>query len=217
MTAIQMVVKRGMDIALSLFGLVALSPLLLLISVLVRLDSVGPAVFSQQRVGKDGRAFPCHKFRTMYVNSVDLRNADGSTFNAGNDPRVTKVGRFLRKTSLDELPQLVNVLKGEMSLVGPRPELRDHLRRYSERDKKRLLVRPGMTGWASVHGRNAISWGLRRELDVQYVERYSLWLDLQIIAQTIPTVLLGKGVHVPAELANRFPAPDQNSELVENQ
>jgi len=157
MKAWETVVKRLVDIVISTVVLLVLSPILLLIAFTVRLTSPGPVLFRQTRVGKDGKPFTCYKFRTMYVDAPDIRNPDGSSFNAPDDPRVTRVGRFLRKTTLDELPQFINVLKGDMSIVGPRPDLPDQVRFYSERHKKRLLVKPGMTGWAWIHGRNSIA------------------------------------------------------------
>ena len=196
--------KRIMDVVISALALVVLSPLLLIIVLAVRLTSPGPALFRQTRAGKDSKAFTCYKLRTMYVDAPDIRNPDGSSFNAPDDPRVTRVGRLLRKTTLDELPQLINVLKGDMSIVGPRPDQPDQVRFYSERDKKQLLVKPGMTGWAWIHGRNSIPWELRRELDVEYVENYSLWLDFQILLRTIPMVLLAKGVYVSPETTQRY-------------
>ncbi|MEM4202813.1 MAG: sugar transferase [Candidatus Methanomethylicaceae archaeon] len=199
MKAYQLIIKRFLDIVLSLSAIILFAPLMLLIALLIKLDSKGPVIFRQMRVGKDGKIFVCYKFRTMYVNAPDIRNPDGSTFNAADDPRVTRVGRFLRKTTLDELPQFFNVLKGDMSIVGPRPDLPDQIQFYSERHKKRLLVKPGMTGWAWIHGRNSIPWELRRELDVEYVENYSLWLDFQILLRTIPMVLLAKGVYASPE------------------
>lgn len=159
MSPVQGALKRLMDITLSLLALALSSPLSLLIALLIKLDSRGPALFRQTRVGEDGKPFTCYKFRTMYIDASDIRSPDGSTFNAEGDPRLTRVGRFLRKTTLDEPPQLINVLKGDMSLVGPRPDLPDQLALYSERDKKRLQVKPGMTGWAWIHGRNSIPWG----------------------------------------------------------
>ena len=190
----QRIIKRLTDITLSLLGLTLSSPLSLLIALLIKIDSEGPVLFRQIRVGKDGKPFTCYKFRTMYVDAPDIRNPDGSTFNAEDDPRVTRVGRFLRKTTSDELPQFINVLKGDTSLVGPRPDPVDALEFYSERDKKRLTVKPGMTGWAFIHGRNTLPLDRRRELDVEYVETYSLLLDVKIILRTIPCVLLCKDV-----------------------
>jgi lipopolysaccharide/colanic/teichoic acid biosynthesis glycosyltransferase len=134
----------------------------------------------------------------MAYNAPDLRNADGSAYTGQEDPRVTRVGRFLRKTSLDELPQLLNVLRGEMSLVGPRPDQVDQLRYYTEEEKRKLLVKPGITGLAQISGRNNISWEHRKALDVEYVERQSFWLDLCILAKTIPYVILGKDINTDA-------------------
>jgi lipopolysaccharide/colanic/teichoic acid biosynthesis glycosyltransferase len=131
----------------------------------------------------------------MYYNAPDLRNADGSAYTGDDDPRVTRVGRFLRRTSLDELPQLFNVLRGEMSLVGPRPDQVDQFRFYTETEKRKLSVKPGITGLAQIGGRNNISWGRRKALDVEYVDLQSFWLDLSILARTVPYVLLRKDVN----------------------
>lgn len=199
----QVIIKSAVDRVGALVGVIVLFPLFLLITVAIRIESRGLALFRQIRMGKDGKSFTCYKFRTMYVDAPDIRNPDGSTFNAENDPRVTCVGCFLRKTSLDELPQLLNVLKGEMSFIGPRPELPDHLSLYTERCKKRLLVKPGMSGLAAVNGRNTVPLEQRRELDVQYVENYSLGLDLKILLLTIPAVLFSRGIYVSPETMQR--------------
>lgn len=191
----QKIIKRTIDIFASLIVLILLAPLFLIIAFLIKLDSKGPVIFRQLRVGKDRRLFTCYKFRTMHVNAPDIRNPDGSTYNDENDPRLTKVGRFLRKTSLDELPQFFNVLRGEMSVVGPRPELPDQIKFYNQNHMKRLLVKPGITGLAAIRGRNAISWKERLDFDVEYVEKFSLLLDFYIILKTIPVVLLGKGIY----------------------
>ena len=200
-------VKRALDVAGSLIVLLVCSPLLLVLAMLITLDSKGSPFFCQTRVGKDGKLFTLYKLRTMVVNAADLRNADGSTFNSDHDPRVTRVGRFLRRTSLDELPQLVNVLKGDMSLVGPRPDLPDQVRFYTERQRKRLLVKPGLTSWAIVHGRNSLPWEQRRELDVEYVERYSFWLDVVILFRTLALVLRRQGVYASSSTLQASPEP----------
>ncbi len=197
----QRTIKRVVDLILSFLGLILSSPLLLLIFVLIRLDSNGPALFRQRRLGKGGKSFTLYKFRTMHVGAKDIRNLDGSAFSAEDDPRVTRLGEFLRKTSLDELPQLFNVLKGEMSLVGPRPDQVDQLRFCTEREKKKLTVKPGITGLAQIQGRNAIPWSRRKELDVAYVENYSLLLDVKILLKTIPYILLRKDIYVAPEQA----------------
>lgn len=190
----EMVIKRIMDIIISILILLLSSPFLLIIIVAIRLSSSGPALFRQRRLGKNGIPYTCYKFRTMFLNSPDVRNPDGSTFNEMNDPRVTKVGNFLRKTSLDEFPQFINVIKGDMSLVGPRPDQVDQLQYYTEYDKLKLLVKPGVTGLAAVEVRNAATWEQRKKLDIKYVENQSLWLDISILWRTVWVVLLHKGV-----------------------
>jgi len=190
----QRIIKRLMDVFLSLLIIGLFSPLFFLIFLIIRLDSKGPAIFRQVRAGKNGRPFICYKFRTMYVGAPDIRNPDGSTFNAEDDPRVTRVGRFLRKTSLDELPQFINVLKGDMSLVGPRPDLIDQIQYYKEEEKRRLSVKPGITGLAQISGRNSIPWEQRKYLDLEYIKNYSLWLDISILLRTIPCVIMQRGV-----------------------
>lgn len=194
MYSIELVIKRWLDVVVSLIVLVTLSPLFLVVALAVRLTSSGPAIFRQQRLGKASEPFTCYKFRTMYIDAPDIRNPDGSTYNAEEDPRVTRIGRLLRKSSLDELPQLINVLKGDMSLVGPRPDVVDALALYRELDKKRLVVKPGITGWAVIHGRNTLSLDRRRALDIEYVENFSLLLDFKILLRTVPYVFLREGV-----------------------
>ncbi len=194
MTLVESSIKRTVDILVSVVSLIMLSPLLLLIALAVRHTSPGPALFCQQRLGRDGVPFTLYKFRSMFVNAPDIRNPDGSTFNAEDDPRVTSLGRFLRKTSLDELPQLINVLKGDMSLVGPRPDQVDQLQYYNAEEKRKLRVKPGITGLAQTNGRNNIPWEQRKRLDLEYVEHQSLQLDLRILLLTIPYVLAGRDV-----------------------
>lgn len=190
--------KRVLDFVISSCALLLLVPLFIVCALAVRVCSSGPILFKQSRLGRHGRPFNIFKFRTMAYNAPDLRNADGSAYTGQEDPRVTRVGRFLRKTSLDELPQLLNVLRGEMSLVGPRPDQVDQLRYYTEEEKRKLLVKPGITGLAQISGRNNISWEHRKALDVEYVERQSFWLDLCILAKTIPYVILGKDINTDA-------------------
>jgi len=172
--------------------LVFLLPALLACALAVRCSSAGPILFRQRRLGLRGRPFVLLKFRSMQHNAPDLRNPDGSAYSGDDDPRVTRTGRFLRRTSLDELPQLFNVLRGDMSLVGPRPDQVDQIRYYTEREKQKLLVKPGITGLAQISGRNNIPWERRKALDVEYVFRQSPGLDLSILARTIPYVLLRK-------------------------
>jgi lipopolysaccharide/colanic/teichoic acid biosynthesis glycosyltransferase len=184
--------QRLLDLFVSAIALVLLAPIFAIIAIVVKRSSSGPVLFAQDRLGLHGRPFRLLKFRSMTNNAPDVRNPDGSAYTGAADPRVTTAGRFLRATSLDELPQLINVLRGDMSLVGPRPDQVDQLRFYSDRERRKLDVRPGLTGLAQISGRNHISWQRRKQLDVEYVDRRSFWLDLAILAKTIPYVLLRK-------------------------
>ena len=191
-------IKRLIDISVSSMALILLSPLYLMISLVVWISSGSPIIFRQARLGQFGRSFQIIKFRTMFVGAPDLRNPDGSAFSASDDPRLTSVGGFLRRASLDEIPQLFNVFKGEMSLVGPRPDQVDQLAFYTEEEKLKLSVRPGITGLAQISGRNKIPWDQRKKLDVEYVQNWSLSLDFKILFQTIPYVLRRKDIHISA-------------------
>jgi len=195
-------IKRGMDIAGAVLGLVLCAPLMALIALAIKLDSPGPVIFSQTRVGIGGRPFLIHKFRSMREGAEneleqlrELNEADGPLFKIRDDPRMTRVGRFLRRFSLDELPQLWNVLRGEMSLVGPRPALPTEVSQYMEWHKKRLEVRPGMTGLWQIRGRCLLSFDEGVLLDIYYIENWSLWLDCKILLDTIPRVLFGEGAY----------------------
>jgi undecaprenyl phosphate N,N'-diacetylbacillosamine 1-phosphate transferase len=190
--------KRLIDVAGSATLIVLLLPLGCVCALAVLFSSPGPVFFNARRLGKNGKPFLLHKFRSMYAGAPDWRNQDGSAYTGSADPRITAVGRFLRQTSLDELPQLLNVLLGDMSLVGPRPDQVDQLRYYSATERRKLEVRPGITGLAQISGRNSISWEARKSLDVEYVIRRSLWFDLKILVMTVPYVLKREGVHGPA-------------------
>jgi lipopolysaccharide/colanic/teichoic acid biosynthesis glycosyltransferase len=174
-------VNRAVDVTLAGAALVAASPLLALAALAIKLEDGGPILYRQTRVGKDGVDFELLKLRTMVVGAETM--GAGLAVNRG-DPRITRVGRLLRRTSLDELPQLWNVVRGEMSVIGPRPTLRYQVERYDERQRRRLEVKPGLTGWAQVNGRAALPWAERIELDVWYVEHRSPLLDLKILART---------------------------------
>jgi lipopolysaccharide/colanic/teichoic acid biosynthesis glycosyltransferase len=181
-------VKYTLDRILALAGLVVLSPLFIAIAIVVLLESGRPVVLRQARAGKDGRQFDMFKFRTMVPDAVEAGRKIGLEDPYGivrNDPRITRSGRFLRRTSLDELPQLLNVLKGEMSLVGPRPDLVEQAARYTAVDARRLTMRPGITGWSQVEGRDRIGWPERFRQDAWYVDNWSLRLDARIMARTI--------------------------------
>lgn len=194
-----MFIKHIIDKIFGAILLMLIFPILALMAIAIKLNSKGPVIFKQKRLGKNGKIFDMYKFRTMYVDAPDLRNKDGSTFNSDDDPRVTNVGKILRKTSLDELPQILNILKGEMSFIGPRPDLPDHYELYSEDDKKKLLVRPGVTGYAQANGRNSNSWAQRIAMDIYYIENYSLVLDVQIFFKTIFSALKQEGVNKHSE------------------
>jgi len=187
--------KRAVDIVGATIALILFGIPMIVIALLIRVLDPGPVFFRQARLGKNGTPFLIFKFRSMKVNAPDIRNEDGSAFTGDNDPRVTKLGRFLRKTSLDELPQLINVFFGHMSLVGPRPDQVDQIQYYTEIEKQKLLVKPGITGLAQISGRNSISWDQRKELDVKYAQNNSVLGDLAIVARTIPYVLLRKDVN----------------------
>ncbi|MCS7284048.1 MAG: undecaprenyl-phosphate glucose phosphotransferase [Anaerolineae bacterium] len=197
-----LLVKRVMDVVLAALVLVLAAPLMALIAIAIRLDSPGPVIFRQTRVGLRGRLFEMYKFRSMHVGAeeqqdmlADLNEADGPIFKIRNDPRLTRVGRIIRRFSLDELPQLVNVLRGEMSLVGPRPPIPSEVEKYQEWHKKRLEAPPGMTGLWQVSGRSRLPFDEMVLLDIYYIENWSLWLDFKILMRTIPKVLLGEGAY----------------------
>lgn len=186
------VVIRCLDILLASLGLVLLSPPMLVIALAIKLTSPGPIIFRHIRVGLNNRPFTFYKFRSM-VEGAEHKGLGYAV--AKNDDRITNVGKVLRNTSLDELPQLFNVLKGDMSLVGPRPTIPSEVAKFPPRLMKRQNVRPGLTGWAQINGRNLLSWDEKLELDVWYVENWSLWLDLKILLKTAPTVLSQRGLY----------------------
>jgi len=181
--------KRPLDIILSLIAIIVLSPLMLIIAVLVRIYLGSPVIFKQQRPGLNEKIFTMYKFRTM----TDERDENGELL--PDSERLTKFGKFLRSTSLDELPELFNILKGDMSIVGPRPLLVEYLPLYNEHQKRRHKVRPGLSGLAQVSGRNAISWEERFDLDVEYVDNVSFLLDIKIIFLTLKKVILREGIN----------------------
>lgn len=183
--------KRTIDIVCSLAGLVILSPVILIVSILIKLESDGPIIFFQDRMGYKGKEFKMYKFRSMVVNAEELKKKlaeqnemSGPMFKMKNDPRVTKVGKFIRKTSIDELPQLINILKGEMSLVGPRPSLPKEVKEFEPWMMERLEVKPGLTCYWQVSGRNDIDFEDWMKLDIKYVRERSFWLDIKLIFKT---------------------------------
>lgn len=196
----QLLVKRLIDAAVSLAVLIALLPLMAVVAILIKLTSPGPVFFTQKRVGMNQRQFKLYKFRSMVADAEQrkheiqhLNERDGPAFKIQNDPRTTKVGQFIRKTSIDELPQLFNVLSGEMSLVGPRPPLPEEVKRYEWLFRKRLSVKPGVTCIWQISGRNNVTFDRWMKMDHEYIENWSLWLDLKILFKTIPAVLFSRG------------------------
>ncbi len=186
------VIRRAVDVVVSALALVVSAPVLLAAMAAIRLETPGPAIYRQRRAGRDGRPFDVLKLRTM-VDGAEHVGA-GLAIDAG-DARITRVGAFLRRTSLDELPNLINVLRGEMSLIGPRPTLPVQVAQYSERQRGRLAIKPGITGWAQVNGRASLPWPERIELDLYYVEHRSLALDVRILWRTVAMVLGGAGLY----------------------
>lgn len=183
---IQVILKRLIDIFLSILGMIIASPVILIIALAIKITSKGPAVFIQERVGKDGVPFRMYKFRSMKQGSEGLTHGKYITRDNEN---ITRVGKFFRRWALDELPQLVNVLKGDMSIVGPRPTLQYQVDRYNDFQRRRLNVKPGITGWAQVNGRNMLNWPERMELDIWYADNWNLLLDIKIILRTAGALL----------------------------
>ncbi len=194
--------KRVLDVTVAIIAIILTAPIMLITAILIKLESPGPVIFKQVRVGKDGEHFYCYKFRSMYVDAeqrlreLQAKNeADGPVFKMKRDPRVTRVGRVIRKLSIDELPQLFNVLKGEMSLVGPRPALPSEVAKYTYEQIGRLHAIPGITGLQQVSGRSDLDFKRWVELDLQYIAEQSIWKDIEILLRTIPAVILGRGAY----------------------
>ena len=206
--------KRAIDFCISLVMLIIISPLLLIIAIIVKLDSKGPAVFVQERLTLGGRVFKMYKFRTMVVNA---ENIGTGAYSFDHDPRITKAGNILRKLSLDELLQLVNIVKGDMAFIGPRPILTYHpckYEEYSDEEKTVFTVRPGISGWAQVNGRNSVDWEERFKLNEWYVQHVSLWLDFKIVFMTIAQVFSRKEIVIQGETAKSFKEKHQKNEKI---
>ena len=193
MRKIQLFIKRAFDLTVSVIALIfmIIIPIMIVIPILIKLTSKGPAVFTQERVGKDGKIFKIYKFRTMLIPEESFA-PDGRPLEPKE--RITKVGRFLRKTSLDELMQIFNVINGTMSFVGPRPTLPFQVERYSDYHRQRLQMRPGITGWAQVNGRNNLNWAQKIEFDIEYVHKFSLFMDIKILFRTVAVVFKHDGI-----------------------
>jgi len=194
--------KRTMDIVASSLAIIALSPILIAVAILVKLTSRGPMLYVQHRVGRGGQPFRMVKFRSMYRDAHDRRDEhvhqnmhQGPIFKIRDDPRVTPIGRAIRRLSIDELPQFFHVLKGDMSLVGPRPPLPEEFLDYTDRERQRLLVKPGLTCIWQVSGRSDVDFHTWIDMDLEYIETWSLWLDVKLLAKTLPAVLSGRGAY----------------------
>lgn len=199
--------KEIFDRIIAFIALAILLPLFLVIAILIKLDSKGPVFFLQERVGKDGKIFRTVKFRTMVVDAPE--KTKGIYIDKEN-PYVTRIGKFLRRSGIDELPQVINVIRGEMSLVGPRPTLKYQVEKYDDFQKKRLLMKPGITGWALVNGRNKLTWPERIKFDIWYVENWSFWLDIKILFKTVWVVAKGEGLYAESETDKIAKTDDKN-------
>ena len=205
--------KRTFDIIVSLVIIVVLTviPFFIIVPILIRATSKGPAIFTQERVGKDGKLFKIYKFRTMRI-PEDSLDENGNELTPKE--RITKVGRFLRKTSLDELAQVFNILNGTMSIVGPRPTLPHQIENYSERHHRRHEMRPGVTGWAQVNGRNELTWTEKIEFDIEYIDKFNFLFDIKILFKTVGVVLLGKGIEfTKSDNLSKFKTAEETPEV----
>ncbi|MER2041348.1 sugar transferase [Desemzia incerta] len=187
-------IKRLLDLIFATLLIPLITIIVIIIGVCIKIEDKGPTLYIADRLGKNGNIYKMYKVRSMKVNAPDIRNTDGSTFNSDSDPRLTKVGLFIRKTSLDELPQIYNVFLGNMSFIGPRPDLPEHKDYYTKEEIKKLEVSPGISGYNQAFYRNSTSWKERLKNDVYYVNHLSFTLDLKILMQTIKSVILKKGV-----------------------
>lgn len=199
-------IKRWLDFFVALIATPFVCILIVIVAPAIYLNDAGPVFYNAERRGMNGKKFKMFKFRSMYVNSPDLKNADGSTFNSADDPRVTKVGRLLRKSSIDEIPQILNVLKGDMSFIGPRPTLaKTPYEQLDEMRKKRLRVRPGITGYAQAYYRNSITQDEKFKYDCEYVDQVTFVTDVKILIKTISSVLRRENIFVSGEGAEKEP------------
>jgi undecaprenyl phosphate N,N'-diacetylbacillosamine 1-phosphate transferase len=194
--------KRIIDILLVLVALPFWFIILAVVGPLIYFQDKGSIFYNAPRLGKDGRIFKMYKFRSMKMNAPDLRNEDGSTFNAEDDPRLTRIGKFIRKTSLDETPQLFNILKGDMSIIGPRPDLPEHFAQYKGNEVRKLEIRPGVTGYNQAYYRNNIPWKERIQKDIYYIDHISMTLDLKIFFKTCISVLKRDAIFVSKSVNN---------------
>lgn len=188
--------KRCCDIILSIVGLPFFAIVFIPTAIAIKAEDRGPVFYNAPRLGKDGKTFKMYKFRSMKVNAPDIRLEDGSTYNGEDDPRVTKIGKFIRKTSIDETPQLLNVLKGDMSYIGPRPDLPEHQKEYIGDEKRKLEVRPGISGYSQAYYRNSIEWKERIKNDIYYIDHLNIFMDMKLICMTIKIVFKKESIFI---------------------
>ena len=197
-------IKRIIDLTLAIIAFPFWLIILVIVAPIIYFSDKGPVFYNSNRLGKDGKIFKMYKFRTMKNNSPEIRNEDGSTFNSEDDPRLTKFGRLLRKTSLDETPQLINIIKGDMSIIGPRPDLPEHRELYTGNEERKLEVKPGVTGYNQAYFRNTIPWKERIQNDIYYIDHMSFLFDLKIFFKTAASVLKQKDIFVRIDGSNNI-------------
>jgi len=193
------IIKRVLDVIISIVILPFFLVLCIIIIPFIYFEDKGSIFYNSERLGKNGKKFKMYKFRTMKMNSEDIRNKDGSTYNGEDDTRITKVGKILRKTSIDEVPQVLNVLKGDMSIIGPRPDLPEHMKLYTNEEKRKLSVKPGITGYNQAYFRNSVKWKQRIKNDIYYIEHLTFAFDVKILIKTISTVLKREKIYIEKE------------------
>lgn len=195
--------KRIFDLGFAIIALPFWLIILVIIGPMIYFQDKGAIFYNAPRLGKDGKIFKMYKFRSMKMNAPDIRNKDGSTYNAEDDSRLTKIGKFIRKTSLDETPQLLNIIKGDMSIIGPRPDLPEHMESYEGNEDRKLEIRPGVTGYNQAYFRNTIPWKQRIKNDIYYIDHLTMWLDIKIFFKTVVSVLKREDVFVAQKSENK--------------
>lgn len=195
--------KRIFDLVLAIIALPFWLIILIVVGLMIYFQDKGSIFYNAPRLGKDGKIFKMYKFRSMKMNAPDLRNEDGSTFNAEDDPRLTNIGKFIRKTSLDETPQLLNIIKGDMSIIGPRPDLPEHMELYEGNEVRKLEIRPGVTGYNQAYFRNTIPWKERIKNDIYYIDHLTMWMDIKVFFKTAVSVLKREDVFVERKSENK--------------
>lgn len=188
--------KRIFDLILALIALPFWFIILIIVGPIIYFQDKGPIFYNSDRLGKDGKIFKMYKFRSMKTSAPDIRNKDGSTFNSSNDQRLTNIGKLIRKTSIDETPQILNIIKGDMGIIGPRPDLPEHHMLYHGNEERKLKIRPGLTGFNQAYYRNTVPWKERIQHDIYYIDNISLWFDVKIFFKTVITVLKRKAIYV---------------------